>query len=184
MQGSGPKSVAVRTKNVSYTYTSDFHGLATLPCHALVDSGAQDGVVGLWHWQRWAVCLAIVHKKMPVFQPLPNECQTSGIGGGAKVLAICDMPTGLAGLNGVTRWVVVQDPSQDQAVPPLIPIKLLKMLDKEEGWQFEYIRQYQRFPYELSDQIIDHACGPGVGPVPPPGEFDGNHIHLLVSTTP
>ena len=129
MQSSESKSVAERTKDVAYTYTSDFHGLATLPCHALVDSGAQDGVVGLWHWQRWVVCLAIVHKRMPVFQTLPTWCQTSGIGGGAKVLAICDMPTGLAGLNGITRWAVVEDPSKDQAVPPLIPIKLLKMLD-------------------------------------------------------
>ena len=37
----------------------DFCGLMTLPCHGLVDTGAQDGVVGLWHWQRWVVCLAV-----------------------------------------------------------------------------------------------------------------------------
>ena len=129
MQSSETKRVAEHAKEITHIYTSVFQGLATLPCHALVDSGAQDGVVGLWHWQRWAVCLALIRKLMPVFQTLPTCCQSSGIGGGAKVLALCDMPTGLAGLNGVTRWAVVEDPSEDQRVPPLIPIKLLKMLD-------------------------------------------------------
>ena len=129
MQSSEMKRVAEHAKEITHIYTAVFQGLATLPCHALVDSGAQDGVVGLWHWQRWAVCLALVHKLMPVFQARPTCCETSGIGGGAKVLALCDMPTGLAGLNGVTRWAVVEDPSENQRVPPLIPIKLLKMLD-------------------------------------------------------
>ena len=34
-------------------YTVSLNCLATLPCHGLVDTGAQEGTVGLWHWQRW-----------------------------------------------------------------------------------------------------------------------------------
>ena len=105
-----------------------FVGLATSPCHALVDTGAQDGVVGLWHWQRWVVCLAKCHNLQPVFHTLPDSCEAGSIGGNAKVLAICDMPTGIGGLNGITTWVVL-DELPGQPVPPLLPIKLLKMLD-------------------------------------------------------
>ena len=62
--------------------------------------------------------------------------------------------------------------------------KLLKKLDKEAGWPFEYIRQYPRSPFELSDQILDHACGKGVRPVPPPGVFEGSKFNVMVCTTP
>ena len=34
------------------------------------------------------------------------------------------MPTGLAGANGLTRWVVL-DEAEGQRIPPLIPNKLL-----------------------------------------------------------
>ena len=109
-------------------YPSIFAGLSTSPCHALVDSGAQDGVIGLWHWQRWAICLAKCHGCQPVFYPLPH-IETGGIGGAAKAIAICDMPTGLAGLNGITRWAILDEKDPGQRVPPLISIKLLKLLD-------------------------------------------------------
>ena len=106
-----------------------YAGLMTSPCHGLVDTGAQDGVIGLWHWQRWVVCLALFYKLQPAFLPLPESREAGGIGGTQKIVAICDMPTGLAGLNGITRWAVLDEPDTKQRVPPLVPIKLLKMLD-------------------------------------------------------
>ena len=112
----------------SLIYVSVFAGLMTLPTHALVDTGAQDGVIGLWHFQRWIVCLAVCHNLQPQYLPLPNVCETGGIGGASEVLRMCDMPVGIAGLNGVSRWVVIADPI-NSPVPPLIPINLMKQLD-------------------------------------------------------
>ena len=44
------------------------------------------------------------------------------------------MPTGLAGLNGITRWAILDDEGDHMCdparrTPPLLPIKLLKALD-------------------------------------------------------
>ena len=63
---------------------------------------------------------------------------------------------------------------------------MLKQLDKDvEGhWPFEYIRKYPRSPFELGDQILDHACGPGVRPVAPPRKFEGSAFQLVVSQIP
>ena len=77
-----------------------FNALVTLPCHALIDTGAQDGVVGLWHFQRWMVCLMHCFSLRPVFQELPEECSAGGIGGAAKVIGIADVPRGIATLPG------------------------------------------------------------------------------------
>jgi len=106
-----------------------FIGIMTSPCHALVDTGAQDGVVGLWHWQRWMICLNLCHSLKPVFQPLPETCEAGGIGGAAKPIGLCDIPTGIAGLNGLTRWVILDDSDTPNKYPPLLPIKILKLLD-------------------------------------------------------
>ena len=110
-------------------YPTMFSGLVTSPCHGLIDTGAQDGVVGLFDWQRWVVCLALVHGLQPLFRPVPERAEAGGIGGQAKVLAVCIMPTGLAGVNGVSKWVVLDEPDPNHRVPPLIPITLLKELD-------------------------------------------------------
>ena len=110
-------------------YPTDFSGLVTSPCHGLTDTGAQDGVVGLFDSQRWVICLALVHGLQPSFLPLPEHAEAGGIGGQAKVLAVCMMPTGLAGVNGVSRWVILDEPDSKQNIPPLIPITLLKELD-------------------------------------------------------
>ena len=70
-----------------------------------------------------------VYGLKPKFLPLPEVCEEGGIGGTSKAIAMCDIPTGFAGLNGVTRWVVLDDGTPSQKVPPLLPIKLLKHLD-------------------------------------------------------
>ena len=114
---------------IRHAYPNYFSGLVTSPCHGLVDTGAQDGVVGLHDWQRWVVSLAKIHNLQPMFLELPERAEAGGIGGAAKVLAMCIMPTGLAGVNGVSQWVVLDEPDPKHRVPPLIPINMLKDLD-------------------------------------------------------
>ena len=64
-----------------------------------------------------------------LFLPKPEVCEAGGIGGSATIVAIAQMPTGIASLNGITQWVVIDDSSPDTRIPPLVPIKLLKALD-------------------------------------------------------
>ena len=61
---------------------------------------------------------------------------------------------------------------------------MLKKLDKEDAWPFEYIRQYPRSPFELSGEILEYACGHGTRPCTPPGSIDGTSFKLLLSATP
>ena len=103
-----------------------FVGLIVSPCHAIVDTGAQEGVIGLWNWQRWVVCLICVHNIVPVLRPVPENAQAGGIGGSARPLMLADMPMGLGGVNGLTRFVILADPDEHQRVPPLHPNKLCR----------------------------------------------------------
>ena len=111
---------------ITLSYAESFTGLMTLPCHGLVDTGAQEGVIGMWHVQRWLVCLAMVHGLKLRFISLPPHCEAGGLGGSAKPIILADVPTGLASVNGVSRWLVVDDTSMEFRVPPHIPINLLK----------------------------------------------------------
>ena len=113
---------------VAAIYTAAFAGLVTRPCHALVDTGAQEGVVGLWQMQRWMICLALLYRLQPRFIEHPH-IEAGGIGGSAKVLAVCEMPAGIGGVIGLTRWTVLEEPSLEARVPPLLPIKFLKAMD-------------------------------------------------------
>ena len=45
------------------------------------------------------------------------------------MIGIADVPTGIATLPGLTRWVILEDASEDSKTPPLVPIKLLKLFD-------------------------------------------------------
>ena len=45
------------------------------------------------------------------------------------MIGLGDMPVGIGGLNGLTRWAIIDEPDPDKRIPPLIPDKLLKMFD-------------------------------------------------------
>ena len=64
-----------------------------------------------------------------MFRQVPSQAEAGGIGGSAKVIAVCEMPCGIAGLNAFTSWVVLDEADPDQRVPPLLPINLLKGFD-------------------------------------------------------
>ena len=72
----------------------------TSPCHALIDTGAQEATIDLWHYQRWVACLALRFGLQPVHLPIAEQCEAGGIGGSARIIGICEIPLGFGGLNG------------------------------------------------------------------------------------
>ena len=106
-------------------FTNQFNGLMTMPCHALVDTGAQEAFMGLWHAQRWILVLAHCYKLQPVFLPVPPNTDAGGVGGSAKIIAIADFPHGFGGINGLTRWAIADDPAIGKETPPLVPNNLI-----------------------------------------------------------
>ena len=88
---------------MSCIFPTSYSGLVTLPCHGLVDTGAQDGVIGLWHFLRWCACLAQQHGLRPVFEEIPSNLIAGGIGGSAKTLGIAEVPVGQPGPGSAVR---------------------------------------------------------------------------------
>ena len=112
-------SIGLRMTRVYPIDTTSFAGLSMLPGHALVDTGAQSGVVGLKCWQIWVAGLA-EHGLQPLFIEMPADLEAGGIGGGQKVLAICLMPMGIAGTHALMEWAVVEDPNERDSTPALL----------------------------------------------------------------
>ena len=52
----------------------------------------------------------------------------AGVGGEVKVLAICQMPHGIAGINGISTWMVL-DESEIYGIPALFSIGLMSIYD-------------------------------------------------------
>ncbi|CAE7918025.1 unnamed protein product, partial [Symbiodinium necroappetens] len=103
-----------------------FAGIRVSGSQALVDTAAEDAVIGSIaadHLQqelrRWGL------RCLPVSQDQPIPC--AGIGGSAKVCAILDVPTCVAGILGVVRFSVVEDSASFQT-PPLLPISYLEAI--------------------------------------------------------
>ncbi|OLP94116.1 DNA topoisomerase 3-alpha [Symbiodinium microadriaticum] len=98
-----------------------FVGVTTRAGEGVVDTAAQDGLVGkaalleLTSMLRdYGLQIRWNHKK---------QAQASGIGGKAKVIGIAEIPVGIAGVNGLLEATVVQE-----NVPLLLPIRMLKQL--------------------------------------------------------
>eukprot|EP00435_Cladocopium_sp_Y103_P064383 s1441_g26.t1 len=106
-----------------------FVGLTTCPTMAIVDTAAQDGLVGEMALQRLKGQLEqrglqIVHTN--------KKAKAHGVGGQAQVVGIAAVPLGIAGTTGILEVTVVKGD-----VPLLLPIKLLKdlkaVIDLEES---------------------------------------------------
>lgn len=106
-----------------------FVGLTTCPTVALVDTAAQDGLVGRDALQRLSQKLHSFGLKV---KWTDKKAKAHGVGGQAEVLGIAAVPLGLAGSSGVLEVTVV---SGD--VPLLLPIRMLKdlqaVIDLESG---------------------------------------------------
>ena len=100
--------------------TSQFCGLHTMAEHGVVDTAAQNGLVGLSSLRRLEQALHGYGLKIKWTSK--SGC-ARGVGGAAKVAGVAEIPLGLGGVNGILEATVVED-----EVPLLIPVNLLKSI--------------------------------------------------------
>ena len=106
-----------------------FVGLVVRAAHALVDTGAQSGVIGIHYFRLWVGLLAKHYGLQPLFFPVPENQSAGGVGGRATIVAIAKMPIGIAGVPGLMEWAVMEDVSEEDATPPLLPNVYFKQTD-------------------------------------------------------
>ena len=106
----------------------NFIGLVVQSAHALVDTGAQSGVIGVYYFRIWVGLLAKHYGLRPLFMPVPENQSAGGVGGRASIVAIAKMPIGIAGVPGLMEWAVMEDTSEQDATPPLLPNVYLNRL--------------------------------------------------------
>ena len=114
------RSERVQTKGDDEICES-FVGVSTSSGEGIVDTAAQDGLIGK------AALLQLTETLrgfgLQIRWNHEKKAQASGVGGKAKVIGIAELPIGLAGINGLLEVTVVQD-----SVPLLLPVKLLRQL--------------------------------------------------------
>ena len=104
-----------------------FVGLSLAAGRGLVDTGAQEGTLGLQAWKKWMPELT-KRGLRPYEMPIPagrEACE--GVGGASRIVTVADVPVGIAGVNGLLRVTVIED-TVEQEVPTLIPINLMAAL--------------------------------------------------------
>ena len=107
-------------------------GLILGSARGLTDTGAQQPVVGASAAQWWCERLRKRYGLVPVDVTPSNMTATCGGIGSAKVLRVLDCPAGIVGVNGVMRFLVLEEPAssdgKQQFIPPLTPITLMRQL--------------------------------------------------------
>ena len=101
-----------------------FHAVQCQPFEALVDTAAEEAVIGYRAMERLENELAQKGLRVLWQQhgPLPGA---GGIGGAAKVKGTAHVPIGVAKTNGALHFTVLQD-GADHQTPPLLPISWLE----------------------------------------------------------
>ncbi|CAE7188254.1 unnamed protein product [Symbiodinium sp. KB8] len=105
-----------------------YAGVAVKPADALVDTAAEDAVVGDRAFAKMTSELA-QHQLRPLWLREgqgPTPC--AGIGGAASTVGQADVPTCVAGTLGVIRFTILKDTDAFQT-PPLLPISYLEAVD-------------------------------------------------------
>ncbi|CAE7498867.1 TY1B-DR1 [Symbiodinium sp. CCMP2592] len=97
-----------------------FIGIVTNESQALVDTAAQEGLIGRPALLR--LCGALRNHHLQIHWVDKQSC-ARGIGGQARTIGVCEIPLGIGGTPGVLEATVVSDD-----VPLLIPISLLRAL--------------------------------------------------------
>ena len=109
-----------------------FVGLILGPARGLTDTGAQQPVVGASAAQWWCERLRKRFGSVPVGVTPSDMIATCGGIGSAEVLRVLDFPAGIVVINGVMRFLVLEEPEspdgKQQFIPPLTPITLMRQL--------------------------------------------------------
>lgn len=97
-----------------------FIGLMTNPAYAVVDTAAQDGLIGHQALERLKVQLADLGLQVSW---TGRKAKAHGAGGAAKVIGIVAIPLCIGGNTGILEATVVEG-----EVPLLLPIRMLRQL--------------------------------------------------------
>ena len=107
----------------------EFIGLILGPALGLTDTGAQQPVVGASAALRWCDRLLKRHGLVPVDVTPSHMIATCGGIGTAKVVQVLDFPAGIVGVNGVIRFLVLEEPmladGRQQFIPPITIMRQL-----------------------------------------------------------
>ena len=103
---------------------SVFAGVQVSGAEALVDTAAEDAVVGERAMARLEAELRRLGLQV-VSVSSDDAIPCAGIGGQAKIKRIVDAPVGVAGIHGLLRFTVLADTDKFQT-PPLLPISFLE----------------------------------------------------------
>ena len=119
-------SVAFPTSSGSSVeqYSRIFAGVKVRGFEALVDTAAEDGVIGDKALKQMTEELKKFHLQ-PVDVKTQGALPCAGIGGAATIVKTVDLPTSVAGQQGVLRMTVLKD-SETFSTPPLLPISYLE----------------------------------------------------------
>ncbi|CAE7443334.1 RE1 [Symbiodinium sp. CCMP2592] len=109
-----------RTTVPSETSTSSFVGVTVAGCQGIVDTAAQEGLIGRASLLR---LLEELRKYGLKGHWSGKESEARGIGGRANTIGVCEVPVALAGVPGILELTVVAE-----EVPLLIPVNLLHAL--------------------------------------------------------
>ena len=122
----------VPKESVSESTHNDLVGLIKGSARGVTDIGAQQPVVGASAAQRWCDRLRKRHALVPVDVTPHNMTRTCGRVGSAKVVRVLDFPAGIVGVNGVMRFLVLEEPvstdGRQQFTPQLTPVPLMRQL--------------------------------------------------------
>ena len=102
-----------------------FIGIAVKPGEAIVDTAAEDGVIGIAQLPDFLKALSNHGLKVDWLEDHLVRC--SGVGGGAAHLGTFRAPYNIAGASGLWQVHVLQD-EPTRSIPPLLPLTLCKSL--------------------------------------------------------
>ena len=102
-------------------------GVRVRGCEAVVDTAAEDAVIGDMALKHLKETLAQQHMQVVVVVEGAPHTPCAGIGGEARIHSVVDAPVSVCGINGVLRFTVLKD-NDNFKTPPLLPISFLEAI--------------------------------------------------------
>ena len=139
-QGALNRTFMVRTRPRTTRSISIFAGVRTGAGQGLVDSAAEEAVIGSEAFARLKEALQRQGLRPVSVRGPAGSC--SGIGGSAQILNIWDVPIGVCQTNGLLRITEVQD-SEGFETPLLLPVSYQELVGMVIDYDKEEVRNRQ-----------------------------------------